>query len=224
MSKVRKIGQLLRSFEKHADDTMLNMSLTDLIEKYNSELDDEQKKQDENDIKVANKYENKYLKIFPEDIFGKELKVIHITKLTPDGYDTDYNRIYEMSGTYISFCDTGRVYSNTYENDTQSTISVSELEQYTFISKDEYDAYMEEYSTINCSLQRILRDGVVLDNDSDKLNWPEVLTWKTEYSIEEQKENLTQLINFVKREEQHHPYLKENRIIWEKQLKQLKDE
>lgn len=159
MSKVRKIGQLLRSFEKHADDDMLNMTLTDLIEKYNKELDDEQKIQDKNDAKVANKYENKYLKIFPEDIFGKELKVIHITKLTPDGYDTDYNRLYEISGTYISFCDTGRVYSNTFENDTQSsTFSEAELEQYTFISKKEYDAYMEEYNTMGCSLKRILKD------------------------------------------------------------------
>lgn len=159
MSKVRKIGELLRSFEKHADDAMLNMPLKKLIEKYNSELDDEQKKQDEYDIKVANKYENKYLKIFPEDVFGKELKVINITKLTPDGYDIDYNRLYEMSGTYISFCDSGRVYSNTCENDIHSsTISDAELEQYKFISKDEYDAYMEEYNTINSALKRILRD------------------------------------------------------------------
>ena len=54
-----------------------------------------------------------------------------------------------------------------------------------------------------------------------KVDWPEVLTWKTEYTIEEQKQNLIDAIKFAKPLEPHHPYLKQNIIQWEGELKIL---
>lgn len=54
-----------------------------------------------------------------------------------------------------------------------------------------------------------------------KVDWLEVLTWKTEYTIEEQKQNLIDVIKFGKRLEPYHPYLKQNIIQWECELKNL---
>lgn len=47
--------------------------------------------------------------------------------------------------------------------------------------------------------------------------WPEILTWRIEYTTEERKQNLIDVIKFAK--SNGCPCLKANIIMWETELK-----
>jgi len=58
---------------------------------------------------------------------------------------------------------------------------------------------------------------VLNEINKSKLDFPEVLTWKKEYTIEEQEQNLINAIKFAKANGS--PILRQNIVEWENKLK-----
>lgn len=136
---------ILKTFE-NADDTILNMTVSDLIKKYKDELETEKKNKSQHDLNVVNKYKNKYYKIIDDDI----LIVLHIEDMINDSHDIEYNTIYHIIGFRLTFANK-HIFKETSFHCTQE-----ELDQYAEISNDEYNEYIEVHTTINNLFTKVL--------------------------------------------------------------------
>jgi ribosomal protein S17E len=160
MVKIKNISGFVKTFE-NADEETLKLTVEELVNKYKDQLEIDKTIQENKEKLVIDKYKDIYLKKYNNDedaLFGEELEIIYIKDVTVSGFTDEYERTYLLNGNSLRFSHRN-VYLRQFDDSLYSLKTETELETYTVISKNEYDAYMEEYTMINSTLKRIIRDG-----------------------------------------------------------------
>ena len=144
--------------------------ILDYIAKYDENLTIAQlKKAIESDKRIADQKEiddfneikqefaNTYLKFLDEEyVLGKTLKIYHIKEIVRTERCTDWSLVYYARGSKTSFSER-EAYSRVFKpNTTHDSFSEEELREMTKITKQEYDEYMHQYSTIKTMLTEIV--------------------------------------------------------------------
>lgn len=144
--------------------------ILDYISKYDENLTIAQlKKAIESDKRIADQKEiddfneikqefaNTYLKFLDEEyVLGKTLKIYHIKEIVRTERCTDWSLVYYARGSKTSFSER-EAYSRVFKpNTTYDSFSEEELREMTKITKQEYDEYMHQYSTIKTMLTEIV--------------------------------------------------------------------
>jgi hypothetical protein len=127
--------------------------LVDSIEKKNKE-------QEEKNViirkTVIDHYTGKYIKIHEENgIFGESLEIYKIDSIKSVGYDTDYNELYGITGTKISFSKRDLA-KYEIKGDCGNSFSYKDLQQSTLIQYEHYVEYLDEYNKITTTLKNLI--------------------------------------------------------------------
>ena len=106
---------------------------------------------------IKQEFANTYLKVIDEErMFGKTLNVYHIKEIVRTERCSDWSLIYYAKGSKISFSER-EAYSRAFKpNTTHDSFSKEELREMTKITKQEYDEYIHQYSTIKTMLTNIV--------------------------------------------------------------------
>ena len=116
---------------------------------------DQKEIDDFNEIKQE--FANTYLKgIDAERMFGKTLNVYHIKEIVRTERCSDWSLVYHAKGSKISFSERDLFCRAFKPNTTHDSFSKEELREMTKITKQEYDEYMHQYSTIKTMLTEIV--------------------------------------------------------------------
>jgi hypothetical protein len=130
--------RLLNSFTGLSD----SYSIAELKQYLANEIKDEENARKEKDEEIIEKYNGVYLKKIDENsIFGQELELIYISKITSDSYTDRGNRTFELGGTRLSFSPMNVYKSEFKEGDVYSLFTEQELEEYEIITSEEYVEY-----------------------------------------------------------------------------------
>jgi hypothetical protein len=107
--------------------------------------------------KVKQEFANTYLKFLDEEyVLGKTLKIYHIKEIVRTERCTDWSLVYYAKGSKITFSER-EAYSRAFKpNTTHDSFSKEELREMTKITKQEYDEYVHQYSTIKTMLTNIV--------------------------------------------------------------------
>ena len=107
---------------------------------------------------VIDHYTGKYIKIYDsEGIFGESLEIYKIDSIKSVGYDTDYNELYGITGTKLSFTNRDVAKYN-IKGDCSDSFSYKNLQQATVIQYEHYVDYLDEYNRITTILKKILNE------------------------------------------------------------------
>jgi hypothetical protein len=106
---------------------------------------------------IKEEFANTYLKVIDEErMFGKTLNVYHIKEIVRTERCSDWSLVYYAKGSKISFSER-EAYSRAFKpNTTHDSFSKEELREMTKITKQEYDEYVHQYSTIKTMLTDIV--------------------------------------------------------------------
>jgi hypothetical protein len=105
---------------------------------------------------VIDNYTGKYIKIHEENgIFGESLEIYKIDSIKSVGYDTDYNELYGIKGTKISFSKRDlSMYK--VKGECSDSFSYANLQQATLIQYENYVEYLDEYNKITTTLKNLI--------------------------------------------------------------------
>lgn len=107
---------------------------------------------------VIDHYTGKYIKIYDsEGIFGESLEIYKIDSIKSVGYDTDYNELYGITGTKLSFTNRDVAKYNT-KGECSHSFSYKNLQQATVIQYERYVDYLDEYNRITTILKKLLNE------------------------------------------------------------------
>ncbi len=133
-----------------------SMTIGELKSKLTSDINDDKTKRLDEDNKVISILKGLYIKCASRGTFGNELQVIHVEYAKPSGYDTDWNRLYELSGEIVSFSKLGTNIRNFKKGDASSHYSFDHLSSFDQITKDEFLSYKEKSESFNKDLSNII--------------------------------------------------------------------
>lgn len=105
---------------------------------------------------VIDHYTGKYIKIHDDGgIFGETLDIYKIDSIKSVGYDTDYNELYGITGTKISFSKRDlSMYK--IKGECSESFSYVDLQQATLIQYEHYVDYLDEYNKITTTLKNLI--------------------------------------------------------------------
>lgn len=147
------MNRILEYLEKY-DENLTIAKLKEAIQVAKA-VEDQKEKDDLNQIKQE--FANTYLKIVDEEhMFGKTLNVYHIEKITRTERSTDWSLYYHVKGTKVSFSERDTYCRTLNPKKDSFGFSEEELKEMTKITKQEYDEYMHQYSTIKTMLTNIV--------------------------------------------------------------------
>ena len=148
--------QILSYFSKLDDVSISNLTVTELKEQFQSDIDIYDMEVSKEDEKVLNEFKNVYLKKHSDNgMFGKELEVFHIKSIEYECYNTDYEKEYKINGTRISF---NGINTNVRKlsNNAHDLKSAKVLRGYIVITKKEYDRYIETQKSFQKQFDEIV--------------------------------------------------------------------
>ncbi len=106
---------------------------------------------------VIDHYTGKYIKIYEENgIFGESLKIYKIDLIKSVGYNTDYNELYGITGTKISFSKRDLA-KYEIKGECGNSFSYADLQQATIIQYEQYIEYLDQYNTITTTLKQLIK-------------------------------------------------------------------
>ena len=152
--KNRTTNRLVQLLEKHDQD----ITLGELLQK----IENEQEKLEQEKLDRINcyrtKYKDCYFKEIDEDsIFGKTLRVYYIMRLENTGLTEEYKTFYHVSGNKISFSPRDLNFRGIDPQHVGTTFTEEQLDSMQIITKEEYEAYVENYYKITKQLKEILK-------------------------------------------------------------------
>jgi len=147
------MSRILEYLEKY-DENLTVAQLKEAIQIAKA-VETQKEKDDLNQLKEE--FANTYLKVIDkEHMFGKTLNVYHIKEIVRTERCSDWSLVYYAKGSKISFSER-EAYSRAFKpNTTQDSFSKEELREMTKITKQEYDEYVHQYSTIKTMLTDIV--------------------------------------------------------------------
>lgn len=138
----------IQTLEEHK-----HMSVADLLDKLEAERKAIQDKEELEFSNIREKYTNVYLKGFTNNrLLGKSFELLHIKSITDRHRTTEWNFVYDLEGTHYMFSK-----RDLYTKEITNSFSLSQLEDFTFITEEEYDSYVQKYNTIVNELAILLQ-------------------------------------------------------------------
>jgi hypothetical protein len=156
MENIREKSSFVRMMEKYQGDKTI--SIEELYNKFKSEIEENKKAEEENDNKVISEFSNSYLKLFTEEgMFGRsELEVLKIDSLKVESYTDNWDRTYLVKGTKISVGICG-VTVREFDTSVHSTFTEPQLIEYSKISKEEFESFLEEANSISDRINALIK-------------------------------------------------------------------
>ncbi len=117
------------------------------------------KLKEKKEIESINKeFSNVFLKT-TEDclIFGKTLKVYHVDEIADSSRTTEWNLIYFLKGTRVSFSKRDINKREMVGNDVNDTKTEKELRSMLVISEEEYNKYVWHFEQISKQLEYLIQ-------------------------------------------------------------------
>lgn len=137
-------------------DMQPDMTIGELI----ASVDKKNKEKEDKDAHIrkiiSEHYTGKYIKMYDgTGIFGESLEIYKIDSIKSVGYDTDYNELYGITGTKISFSKRD-VAKFDVKGEISNSFSYADLQQATVIQYERYVDYLDEYNKITTTLKKLL--------------------------------------------------------------------
>jgi serine phosphatase RsbU (regulator of sigma subunit) len=132
------------------------MTIGELKIVLNKQIDDQKQQRIDEDNKIVSQFKGRYLKVNKDSkLFGDELEVIQIVDITPESYTTDWERTFQLSGSVICF--SAMINIREFRNgDVYSMFTETQLNEYTFITEDEFTSYMNKALKLKYDLEQII--------------------------------------------------------------------
>jgi|688.fasta_scaffold529657_2 hypothetical protein len=134
------------------------LSLSDIINQFTTDINEYDKDTIERENKVILDFTDVYLLgIEDNNVFGKEVELIHIKTLKVESYTTNWERTYILTGRRIVF-HKGGFYSREFDTSVYSMFTEKKLRGLTKITKEEYESHYKTYKTLCDIISEILHD------------------------------------------------------------------
>lgn len=144
--------RILNILEKY-DPTM---SVAELMEKIKNDEAEKEAAIIAEDNAIFKKYKGAYLKRFHTSPFwGKTFEVIHIERIEFETYTTEWNRLYEVKGTMLSFSRT-----NIGKQNDCGKFLLQDFESFEKIERSEFNIWKERWNAI----QKTLADIIIFES------------------------------------------------------------
>lgn len=135
-----------------------SLTLAELIEKLETEQKEAIIKEEEDFHKIRHEYKNTYFKIIDEhSLFGDTLRVYYIEDIVNKAKNTDWEDMYYIKGTRISFSKRDVHLINKSGKDVNDSLSIKELKNMEEITSVEFYKYLDEYHKILEKLSNLLK-------------------------------------------------------------------
>lgn len=109
---------------------------------------------------VIEQYTGKYLKIYePNGVFGENLEIYKIDSIKSIGYDADFNRLFGIIGTKISFSNRDLVMFEIHA-ECGNSFSYKQLQEGELIEFIDYTFYKIKYTEITNTLKNIINGKI----------------------------------------------------------------
>ncbi len=139
------------------DESLLDLSLSDFLTQIALDVKKSDANISELENNIVNTYKDVYLKLNHDKKYcGQTFEVLHITNVKIDSFTTDYERTFLLFGELITFSDNSLDKRHLTANNREVNKTISELEQYIRITKEEYNNYKLQYETINTLITNII--------------------------------------------------------------------
>lgn len=136
------------------DESISNLTVAELKAKFTKEIVTDDKNNEESYLALIKEFKDVYLKNHCNGRFGDELIVLHVRALKFCSYNTEYEKLYSLSGERISFNNLNVYKSEMGYNDKYSE---NRLREFEVISRDEYLILVGKYEKINTLITDIIK-------------------------------------------------------------------
>ena len=155
INKKRRFLEYLEDYE--IKNLGYDIKLSDLKENLRKEINYYDADIIVDEAEVINKFTGAYLKILETDnpLFGEQLKVVKVTSIEIEGYNTDYERMYKCKGEILSFTN-NHIFCNPLERN--RLMSEKNIREYEVIDEGEYRDYKFKYDNFKKMMSEILDD------------------------------------------------------------------
>ena len=135
-----------------------SLTINEVIKKLENEEQDRIKIEEDEFKLVKELYKNVYLKRIDEkSIFGKKLEVFNILDVVKKSKTTDWENVYYVKATKISFSDRMVGIHDMNGEDANCSFSTKELSKMSQITENKYMEYLKEYNTITNRLKSLIK-------------------------------------------------------------------
>lgn len=144
---------------KNAPEEIKSMKVSDLLDKLQKDVDEENKVQLELESSICEKFKGKYLKVFTKDgLFGHhDIDYIFIKNIGPGSYDTNYERGYHISGDVFHVSKNHFVKRELKWGHASDDMTVKELESAVIITKEEFDEVDRKHKSFEKMINNFMK-------------------------------------------------------------------
>lgn len=156
MKNFREKSSFIRMMDKYQGDK--NISIEELYNKFKEEIEEDNRIKEEKESQLISEFSGSYLKLFTEEgMFGRsELEVLKIDSLEIESYTDNWDRTYLLKGTKISVGICG-VTIREFDTSVHSTFTEPQLREYSKISKEEFESFLEQAKSINDRVDSLIK-------------------------------------------------------------------
>jgi hypothetical protein len=134
------------------------LSLSDIINQFTTDINEYDKDTIERENKVILDFTDVYLLgIEDNNVFGKEVELIHIKTLKVESYTEGWERTYLLSGSRINF-HKGGFYGRDFDTSVYSMYTEKDLRNCIKITKEEFESYVEKFNKLTSIVDSILNN------------------------------------------------------------------
>jgi hypothetical protein len=135
-----------------------NLSVGQLKKKIIADQEATRKEENTTYERVKNDFSNTYLKrVNQESLFGKQLEVYHIDTITDKTRTEDWNFVFFVKGSRVSFSARDLNFTHIKGDRTYETFSEDSLNKMEKITQEEYQYYLNKYTEITSNLKTLIR-------------------------------------------------------------------
>lgn len=155
MENFREKSSFLKLIETYQGDK--SVSVQELYNKFKAEVEEDKKTEEEGCNEIIAEFSNSYIKLFTkEGMFGRsELDIFKIDSLKIDSFTTTGERTLKAEGVKIHIGIHGVTIFD-LDNYVDCIFTESRLKQFSKISKEEFDYFLEEGHSINEKINKLL--------------------------------------------------------------------
>lgn len=142
--------------EKYSGDK--SVSVEELYNKFKAEIDENKRAEEQKEQEVISEFSGSYLKLFTEEgMFGRsELAVLKIDSLEIESYTDRWDRTFLAKGMKVAVGICG-VTVREFDTSVYSMFTEPKLREYSKISKEEFESFLEEAKSINDRIDSLLK-------------------------------------------------------------------
>ena len=133
----------MNRFLKKLEEYPLTMTVEEIKIKVREKEEQDKLDLEKQDIEVCSKYKFKYFKKKDRNIMGEEVEIYAIENITPNSYNTDMERLYQLSGIKLSFHKNGVWPHIIMSGSSENSFTKKSLEKFEEITIDQYNFYIK---------------------------------------------------------------------------------